>query len=79
MTTLNILGDGKDFIEVKLKPPKYVEDPQLGIGTLSSVNMQSRIICYRFKSKDNKGKNFNFEEESLSFKIIPPEITNVFE
>ena len=79
VTTLNIVGDGKDFIEVKLKPPKFVEDPELGTGTLSSVDMETNIICYRFKSKDTKGKEFHFEEESLAFKIIPPQITTVFE
>ena len=79
MTTLNIVGHGKDFIEVRLKPPKHVKDPELGKGTLSSVNMESKIIYYRLKSKDTKGNDFHFEEESLSFKIIPPEITTVFE
>ena len=72
VTTLKIVGDGKDFIEVKVQPPSYVKDPELGTGTLSSINMESRIIFYRFKSKVKK--DFYFEEELLPFKIIPPEI-----
>ena len=43
MTSLKIVGDGKDFIEVKLKPPDYVEDPELGTGTLNSITLFNNL------------------------------------